>query len=666
MRKLLIFGLFVNVALLGVIWSALEAVAQGGGAGNRGDPCVSDLSQYSVNTSADIDKAGLIVFTDDFNGGRKPDWKVIRGAWGDVGGMLRATAINNGATRSDRPTLVTTLAGVPGPAVTLGDNPTDITTIVVSTLSLADCTVDVDSTPFIPTPEGEEIIPWPQRGLLTLWTSTGSFNQAVLRYTDERNYILAGYHPGDGGALFIYEVVNDVFHRHALKPTLHFYKAGPLHLTATASGPTVTVTVTDGLGNTDTISGEVTTLLGPGSVGLFHDDGPGGLPPTSNYDNFVVRAPGRRAATPLDGFFARGAFFINERDSLVSKSRIDDPAAAHDYYDRAMHGLAERGFNLAIVYWTPFDHREMVLEGARKHGLKVVLHLPEVASLIRSGEQVNTFDFAGHVTRPLRGHPALAGYYIFDEAPVEPGAIVRAELVRLALEVADPDHPSLGYPTNSAGTCEDVLRAVELPVLLLDAYPLVSDWSGGFSDYIARLERGRRNAGDRPLWIAPQAFGKPNAWKTPAPEEIRAQVWLALAHGAKGLVHFIYQSTTGLEGDGILGLVDMDLKPIDGRLDELERLNADLDRLSPTLLSLRPAEVAPPEVPGSVVARAFSGADEARYVIVANTDVENPITFAWTGPGATDVLTGREIGPEIELAAGDGKVLELFGSTSRE
>ena len=68
--------------------------------------------------------------------------------------MLRATAINNGATRSDRPNLVTTLAGVPGPVVTLGDSPTDITTIVVSTLSLADCTVDVDSTPFIPSPEG--------------------------------------------------------------------------------------------------------------------------------------------------------------------------------------------------------------------------------------------------------------------------------------------------------------------------------------------------------------------------------------------------------------------------------------------------------------------------------------------------------------------------------
>jgi hypothetical protein len=249
---------------------------------------------------------------------------------------------------------------------------------------------------------------------------------------------------------------------------------------------------------------------------------------------------------------------------------------------------------------------------------------------------------------------------------LEPGAIVRAELVRLALEVADPDHPSFGCPTNAGGSYDDLLPAVELPVLLVDAYPLVSDWSGGFSDYIARMESSRWNAGDRPLWIAPQAFGKRNRWKTPTPEEIRAQVWLALAHGAKGLVHFIYQSTTGLHGDGIQGLVDMDLKPIDGRLDELERINGDLDRLSPTLLSLRPRDFALPEVPSSVVARAFLSTEEGCYAIVVNTDVENPIRFAWTGPAATDVLAGGEIGPEIELAAGGGKVLELSDSTIRE
>ena len=34
--------------------------------------------------------ASSIVFSDDFDNGRKPDWKVVSGAWSDVGGMLEA------------------------------------------------------------------------------------------------------------------------------------------------------------------------------------------------------------------------------------------------------------------------------------------------------------------------------------------------------------------------------------------------------------------------------------------------------------------------------------------------------------------------------------------------------------------------------------------------
>jgi len=124
-----------------------------------------------------------------------------------------------------------------------------------------------------------------------------------------------------------------------------------------------------------------------------------------------------------------------------------------------------------------------------------------------------------------------------------------------------------------------------------------------------------------------------------------------------GFVDFLCQSITGIEGDGIQGLVDMDLHQTDGRLDELTRINADLDKLSSVLLSLCPADFAPPEVPRSVVARAFSGAQDSRYVIVANKDVKNAITFTWTGAAATDVLTGKEVATEIELAAGGGKVL---------
>ena len=56
----------------------------------------------------------------------------------------------------------------------------------------------------------------------------------------------------------------------------------------------------------------------------------------SKYDNFVVRAPQKQREKCFANFFAKGVFFLNENDSLVSKTRIADPAAVKDYYVRAM------------------------------------------------------------------------------------------------------------------------------------------------------------------------------------------------------------------------------------------------------------------------------------------------------------------------------------------
>ena len=157
----------------------------------------------------------------------------------------------------------------------------------------------------------------------------------------------------------------------------------------------------------------------------------------------------------------------------------------------------------------------------------------------------------------------------------------------------------------------------------------------------------------------PTGVGQLNEWKTPTRAEIRAQIWLAIAHGAKGFVPFIYQPIGDVDGDGILGLVDQDLDPVDGRLDELKRINADLARMSATLLALRPVELRLPDVPDVVVARAFSGMSSTRYVVLVNTDVKQSISFVWNGVKVTDVLTGKALGPRIELAPGDGKILKL-------
>jgi hypothetical protein len=324
-----------------------------------------------------------------------------------------------------------------------------------------------------------------------------------------------------------------------------------------------------------------------------------------------------------------------------------------------MKDLGDHGFNLVFPCWTPHDHRQIMLDEAQKNGIKAILHLDEINSLITSGEagdKEDLFQVASDAIKDYKDHPAVAGYYMIDEPSNAPDVAQRIARARKVLEAVDPKHPGFSC---LLGGYEDLLKAVDYQVLLIDIYPLSPNWSGDWSGYIGQLERGQKNAGERPLWVILQAFGKPNnSWKIPTPEEIRAQVWFALAHGAKGIVYFIYQSTAGFQGEWLQGMVDMDLKPMDGRLDEVGRINAHVTRLAPTLLKLRPADFKLPDMPASVLAKGFTDG-KVRYVILANKDVKNSARLTWTGASASDILTRMKIGSEVSLAPGAGMVLKL-------
>jgi len=160
--------------------------------------------------------------------------------------------------------------------------------------------------------------------------------------------------------------------------------------------------------------------------------------------------------------------------------------------------------------------------------------------------------------------------------------------------------------------------------------------------------------------VITQVFGKPNAWKIPTPEEIRAEVWLALAHGANGIHYFIYQSTTGYQGEWLQGLVDMDLKQMDARWDEIGRINADLRKLAPTLVGLEPAEFPIPLTGSeSVVARGFTDRSGTRYAILANKDTKAKAMARWSGEPPINMLSGLRLRPLIVLEPGGGKLVRL-------
>ena len=358
-------------------------------------------------------------------------------------------------------------------------------------------------------------------------------------------------------------------------------------------------------------------------------------------------------------FFPVGVWYFWEDDASYINRHVDDPKQARQYYERTIGELADHGINLIIANWTPKDHRKMVLDIAQEHSVKVIVHLDEVNAVVGKGEAGDKEDLLGIASRAvenLKKHPAVAGYYIIDEPSNSPDMAKRIAQAKQVLETVDPKHPAFSC---LLGGYEDLLKTVDYHVLLIDIYPLGTSWSGDFSGYISELERGSRNAGDRPLWVILQAFGKPNAWKVPTPEEIRAEVWLALAHGAKGIVYFLYQSTTGYQSEWLQGMVDMDLKQPDGRLEEIGKINADLHKLAPTLLNLKPAEFEIPFASDMIIAKGFVDDKGARYVILANKDTRITATGRWTGDPPTDVLTGLRIRPLVILKPGAGRLLRL-------
>lgn len=364
------------------------------------------------------------------------------------------------------------------------------------------------------------------------------------------------------------------------------------------------------------------------------------------------------ARPDVSGFFPTGVWFFWEDDASYINRHVDDAGKARAYYETTMRDLGTHGVNLIIANWTPRDHRGMLLDAAEKNGVKIVVHLDEINSIIGGSQPIDTPAVAETLRKaiaPIKDHPALVGYYLIDEPANNPNVAARIAAAKRLLEKIDPRRPGFSC---LLGAYEDLLKTVDYRVLLIDIYPIGMAWTGDFSGYISELERGRRNAGDRPLWVIPQAFGKENAWRIPTPAEIRAQVWLALASGAKGIVYFIYQSTTGYQGEWLKGLADMQLKPMDGRWAEVGRINADIKSLAPTLLRLKPS---PDKLafPATVLANTFADPDGARYVIIANRSATKSVYVAWPHAPATDVLTHAKVTSGTSLQPGAGKLLKM-------
>ena len=290
-------------------------------------------------------------------------------------------------------------------------------------------------------------------------------------------------------------------------------------------------------------------------------------------------------------------------------------------------------------------------------------------------------------------HPSLVGYYAFDEPEANaPGVIDRIARTHAAFcRLGSSADPSFLPPTitgiftwgseGQAAAKEYMAKATgygsppasKPPLLMYDCYILAYAVGSGFSDYETYANQWVKLGYQYgvPVVVVPQAF---NINQRPAPNELRAQAYLALAAGCKGVNWFRFETLAGIGNF---------------TFDEIRGINQDLEVIGPTLMKLTKVQNAATMKgcggswfkAGTV--NTFLHAESSRkYLFVASKNVTKKdtanITVSKAGVGYAvesilDCMTNRTV--EFSDAAasfsfsyglepGQGRLFELQGDPS--
>ena len=200
------------------------------------------------------------------------------------------------------------------------------------------------------------------------------------------------------------------------------------------------------------------------------------------------------------------------------------PIGLYDVPEDALAEIAAAGFNTVVSGGKDAPY----LAKAEAVGLRVIPY-------------IDTAHMAADVASAA-GRRTLFAWYLFDEPDLN--ALAPREYLELSnllrsVESRRPIFLSVLSPENYSA------YVAGCDILAVDPYPIehrepelndlrrVPQW----------VEAGRAAAGPRPVWAIVQAFFAPPAWpRNPTPQELRAMVFMALNHGASGIVFFSYKS----------------------------------------------------------------------------------------------------------------------------
>jgi hypothetical protein len=309
-----------------------------------------------------------------------------------------------------------------------------------------------------------------------------------------------------------------------------------------------------------------------------------------------------------------------------------------------------------------------ILDAARAAGIPVVVfdHRMQRA-LDDPGARAQLLD---GIVDSYRSHPALGGYYVYDE--VEPERIAAASAVVAGLRTRDPQHPAYVslFPNyaripNYGQYVRDLVRRAHPAEVIYDYYPFLAAGSDrvGFFSNLSLIRRVSLES-SRPFWFFAQLTQIPGLRRASESEK-RWEALQALAYGARGLMFFTYWS--GVSSDWPEpGVIDPRTGLPTAHYAEVRRVNDQVRVLAQQLAAakstgvfhngpLAPGAVPrPPHAPVSISGRApitvglFASA-RYRYALLANRNYRAKVSttvvlsYGARRPERFDLKRGRWI-----------------------
>ncbi len=207
------------------------------------------------------------------------------------------------------------------------------------------------------------------------------------------------------------------------------------------------------------------------------------------------------------------------------------------------------------------------LDELQSRGLKLIFSLKDYV-----GHGQDDIDTITHKVNSFIGHPAIISWYVNDERSPEylPGLKAGYEKIR----ELDINHPvwSVHWNTNWL-----IQEAHTTDIVGVDPYPI----DNNPITLVSRMADAANKAG-KPLWLVPQIFawsdyrgdkaGRDRTGRPPTKAEMRAMTYLAVNHGAKGLIYYSYFNIRD----------DKDYKT---RWQQIKEIVGEIDSLRPVILS---------------------------------------------------------------------------------